>query len=268
MHATLSKNAIYWAAGIAATAIVAVSTTLFVWLPINWPGAQAPLAVSPAAEPAAMPSPTLAPAAAPANGPTAASEPTPNTPVVQRPAFDVVRVEPTGDAVIAGHAAPKAAIELRSDGRVVAQASADASGDFTMLPPPFSAGGHRLELATRTGEAAAVLSDPVAIDVPAPAVKASNSTAPAAPRADAFAIPSAGEASTPGSEFKPDAASARATAPGSVHPTNAARVLMRTVPATETGLHKSLSTAVRSPEAMPEPMPDGEAEPARGGGHR
>jgi hypothetical protein len=98
-----------------------------------------------------------------------------------------VRVEPTGDAVIAGRAAPNARIELRDDGRVVAQTSADALGEFTMLPPPFSAGEHRLELAARTGEAAPVLSESVAIDVQAPTVKASNSTAPAD---DHLAIPS------------------------------------------------------------------------------
>ncbi|MGA2795383.1 MAG: peptidoglycan-binding protein, partial [Roseiarcus sp.] len=95
----------------------------------------------------------LEPAAAPAKARTAASELSLSKPALLRPAFDIVRVEPTGDAVIAGHAAPKAVIELRDDGRVVAEASADASGDFTMLPPPFSAGGHRLELAARTGDA-------------------------------------------------------------------------------------------------------------------
>ncbi|MGA2793064.1 MAG: hypothetical protein ABSE69_05950 [Roseiarcus sp.] len=189
-----------------------------------------------------------------------------STPTVQRPAFDIVRVEPTGDAVIAGHAAPKASIELRADGRVVAQANADASGDFTMLPPPFSAGEHRLELAARTGEAAAVLSDSVAIDVPAPAVNAS--TAPAAPRADALAIPGAPAASTPGSaSSKPDAASARASAPGSVHPANAARVLLRTFRATDTGRRESLPAAVRSSEPTAEPLPEGETGAVRAGGH-
>ena len=130
-----------------------------------------------------------------------------------------------------------------------------------MLPLPFSAGGHRLELAARTGEAAVVLSDSVAIDVPAPAISVSNSTGPAAPRANAATIPGAGAASTPGSALsKPDVASTRATAPGSVHPANAARLLMRTIRATDTGL----SATVRSPEAMP----DGETEPVHGGGHR
>jgi hypothetical protein len=276
LHAMLSKNAIYWVAGIAAAAIAVVSAALIVRLPIAWPSAQEPPAVvSPSAN---------STVATPADGPTAASEPSPSKPAVQRPAFDVVRVEPTGDAVIAGHAAPNAAIELRADGRVVAHASANESGDFTILPPPFSTGGHHLELDARTGEAAAVLSDSVAIDVPAPAAKASTSIAPAAPRADVseapratVAIPSAAAASTPGiASSKPDAVSAppadrgvAASAPGSVAPAKAAHVLMRTIEATDAGRRKRLSAAMRSPEAMPEPMPDREAAaPVRGGGHR
>src|SRR5271170_5939856 len=54
----------------------------------------------------------------------------------QRPAFDVLRLEPGGAAVIAGHASSNAALELRADGQVVAEASADRLGDFTMSPPP------------------------------------------------------------------------------------------------------------------------------------
>jgi hypothetical protein len=100
-------------------------------------------------------------------------------PTEQRPAFDVLRLEPDGAAVIAGHASSNAALELRADGRVVAQATADRLGDFTISPPPFAVGPHRLELATRSGTSPPVLSDPVAIDVPrheaeAPAPPSSN----------------------------------------------------------------------------------------------
>jgi hypothetical protein len=263
LRATLSENTTYLGAGIAAVAVAAVGAALLVGLPVTWPGAHAPPAPSPSAEPA-TPAPALAPTAATANEPTSAPEPSPSSPAAERPTFDIVRVTATGDAVIAGHAAPKATIELRDDGRVVAQASADASGDFTMLPPPFSAGEHRLELAARTGEADAVLSDSVAINVPAPAVKVSN--APAAPRADAPAIPGAPAASTPGgASSNPDAASAPAGAPGSVHPANAARVLLRTFRATDTGRREGLPDAERSPE--PEPAPYSETTPMRAGGH-
>jgi hypothetical protein len=270
LRASLSGNTTYWGAGLAAVTAATLGATLLLRHPINWPGAQLPPAVSRGENPmVATPAPALTVAAAPADGPTAAPELSPSAPAVQRPAFDIVRVEPTGDAVIAGHAAPKATIELRDDGRVVAQASADASGDFTMLPPPFSAGEHRLELAARTGEAPAVLSDSAVINVPVQAIKAS--AAPAAHRADALAIPRAPPASTPGSASpKPDAASARAGATGSILPAGAARVLMRTYRATDTGRRDGLSAAApaMAPKPAPEPMPEGDARPVHAGGHR
>jgi nucleoid-associated protein YgaU len=119
-----------------------------------------------------------------------------------RPAFDVVRVEPTGDAVIAGRASPRAAVELRSDGRVVAEVDADDSGQFAILPPPFSAGGHRLQLAARSGGSPEVLSDAIGIDVPAAAgaPAASPSPEPNPPPASPKPIapaPRPGEATAP-----------------------------------------------------------------------
>jgi hypothetical protein len=219
LHVILSKNVLYCGAAIAAVAIAAMSTTLIVRFPIAWPGAPGPAAVTSHSANSAVATPALSPAAelaaTSATALDAAAAPASlSKPALLRPAFDIVRIEPTGDAVIAGHAEPKAAIELRADGRVVAQASADASGDFTMLPPPFSAGDHHLELAARTDGAAAVLSDSVTINVPAPAVKGSTSTAPA----DAFTIPSAAAASAGGStSSKPDAASAPAGAPSGKH---------------------------------------------------
>jgi hypothetical protein len=88
-------------------------------------------------------------------------------PAIERPAFDVVRVDPTGETVVAGHATPKAAVELRDQGRVIAKVDADESGKFVMLPPPLPTGGHRLELAEQNGRAPVVVSDPVTIDVAA-----------------------------------------------------------------------------------------------------
>lgn len=259
----LSRKVLFCGAAIAVVAIAAASTALIVGVPIAWRGAQAPSALSSAPELAATPPPAAALASA--NGSAAAPEPIPNASAIQQPTFDIVRVEPTGDAVIAGHSAPKAVIELRDDGRVVAQTSADASGDFTMLPPAFSAGEHRLELAARTGEAAPVLSETVAINVQAPAVKAPISTAPA----DAFAVPSAAAASIDGNALsKPPVASALAGVPDFVHPANPARVLMRTFRAADTGRREGHSAAVRTPEALSEPMTGSDTAPVHAGGHR
>jgi hypothetical protein len=86
---------------------------------------------------------------------------------IERPAFDIVRVDPTGETVVAGHATPKATVELRDGGRVIAKVDADESGQFVVLPPPLPKGSHRLELAAQSGGAPVVVSDPVTIDVAA-----------------------------------------------------------------------------------------------------
>ena len=89
---------------------------------------------------AALSPPAAGSARAPAGDPPA---PMP-APVV--PDFDVVRVEPNGEAVIAGRAAPNAAVALLVDGKPVAQTRADAGGQFTILPPPLPTGSSELGL--------------------------------------------------------------------------------------------------------------------------
>ncbi|MEM7505468.1 MAG: LysM peptidoglycan-binding domain-containing protein [Pseudomonadota bacterium] len=49
------------------------------------------------------------------------------------PKFDVVRVDPEGQAVVAGRATPGAAVEILVDGEIVATETADASGNFVSL---------------------------------------------------------------------------------------------------------------------------------------
>src|SRR5271163_3130944 len=97
----------------------------------------------------------------------AAASSTPAEAAVVRPAFDVVRVDPTGETVVAGHAAPKAVVELRDGGRVIAKVVADEAGQFVILPPPLPPGSHRLELAASEGGPSTVVSDPVTVEVAA-----------------------------------------------------------------------------------------------------
>ena len=52
------------------------------------------------------------------------------------PTFDVARIEPTGEAVIAGRAAPGATVELLRNGELHDRAVADQSGQFVMIAPP------------------------------------------------------------------------------------------------------------------------------------
>jgi nucleoid-associated protein YgaU len=91
----------------------------------------------------------------------------------------VVNVDPTGDAVVAGRAAPNAKVELRDGGKTVAEATADASGQFVIIPPALAPGGHSLSLAAEPGKGTPETSEPVAVSVPAPETKA-VAAAPAA----------------------------------------------------------------------------------------
>ncbi|MEM7670988.1 MAG: hypothetical protein AAF317_17995, partial [Pseudomonadota bacterium] len=52
---------------------------------------------------------------------------------VDAPEFDVVRIDPKGQAVVAGRAEPGSEVEIVLDGKVVAREKADASGNFVSL---------------------------------------------------------------------------------------------------------------------------------------
>jgi len=62
------------------------------------------------------------------------------------PSFDLVRVEPNGESVIAGRAAPGATIELMRGDQVHARGVADASGLFAIVPPALPPGSHQVVL--------------------------------------------------------------------------------------------------------------------------
>lgn len=67
-------------------------------------------------------------------------------PAVTAPGFYVVRVEPTGDAVAAGQAAPNATVEMLVDGRPVASAQANGEGRFTLIAPALPIGNSEISL--------------------------------------------------------------------------------------------------------------------------
>jgi nucleoid-associated protein YgaU len=164
----------YWSGALGLVATAAASFVVFRQLPIASLQEQftlIPVVSSTASSTAATPAP--APAATPAK-PKVEVEANSVKATDQRPVFDIISVETTGDAVIAGHASPKAAVELRDDGLVLAKVSADASGQFAILPPPLSAGGHHLQLAARTDAATDALSDAVAVNVETTPAKTSS----------------------------------------------------------------------------------------------
>jgi nucleoid-associated protein YgaU len=63
------------------------------------------------------------------------------------PSFDVVRIEPTGEGVIAGQAAPGWTVKVESAGTVYGEATVDEEGAWSIvLDKPLPAGDHALAL--------------------------------------------------------------------------------------------------------------------------
>ena len=111
--------------------------------------------------------------APPGTGDTAAIDPQPKLPAPQEepkgsaiepeakadenvPSLDIVRVEPTGETVIAGRAAPNATIELLRDDKPFATAKTDATGQFAIVPPPLPTGNSALTLRSQGKDGKAV----------------------------------------------------------------------------------------------------------------
>ncbi len=148
----IPKN-ILLTAGATTTAVAAgVAGYLAMSRPAPAPLSPAPLMAS------AQPSPSADP---PAAAPVAAS-----VPPIAPPTFDVVRVEPTGETVVAGRAEPNVVVALLSDGAKIAEATSDASGAFVILPPPLPSGDHMLSLSEAGPQAPVSSAQTVAASVP------------------------------------------------------------------------------------------------------
>jgi nucleoid-associated protein YgaU len=179
----VSQSTLVWIGGAAASTVVAAGAVagalLWTHPSFLWPNPAPPQAVARAPEPMPPSVPPAAPAvetAAPAASAPAAGEAA-DSPL--KPAFDVVNVEPAGDAVIAGRAAPNAKVELRDAGKTVAEATADASGQFVIIPPALAPGEHSLSLAADAGKGTPEASEAVAVSVPEPETKPVVAAAPA-----------------------------------------------------------------------------------------
>ncbi|ODA66543.1 hypothetical protein A7A08_02667 [Methyloligella halotolerans] len=63
------------------------------------------------------------------------------------PSFDVVRIEPTGEGVIAGRAEPAWGVEVQSNGTGIASTKADPAGQWSVvLDKPLGKGEHNLQI--------------------------------------------------------------------------------------------------------------------------
>jgi nucleoid-associated protein YgaU len=101
---------------------------------------RAPLAPAPApsAEPAKP---------APATASTGPAAPAAIPPAAQRPSFDVVRINPAGDAVIAGRAPPGAEVIIKDGDTIIGRVKADSRGEWVFVPDkPLASGDRQLSL--------------------------------------------------------------------------------------------------------------------------
>jgi nucleoid-associated protein YgaU len=145
------------------------------WLKTRLPAADAPLElhanVGPERQSAVPPSAHLFEdqnaGIGPGKAPAPAASVDPSSPMLPPPQFDVVRVEPTGEAVIAGHTVPNAQVAVIANGKIIAEGKSDASGQFAFVPPPLAPGEYGLSLRLTPLSGPSVASDQtVAVSVP------------------------------------------------------------------------------------------------------
>ena len=176
---------IFVVAVISALAAIGVSAWRLIDMQSSAPVAQAPVppianqALEPGRAPASTPpsnqppsvkaDPPASQAAAPQSqkaDPKPAPDLAPELAPLPLPSFDVVRVEPGGETVVAGRAAPKSQVTLLSGVRLLGQIGADADGNFVILPQALSPGEHVLSLRSRLGEQEVASQQTVTMVVP------------------------------------------------------------------------------------------------------
>lgn len=77
-----------------------------------------------------------------------------------KPTFDIVRVNPQGDTVIAGRARPNSEITVLQGDKVIGRARADKRGEWVLVPQtPIAPGTHTLTIVSRRADGTEVSSD-------------------------------------------------------------------------------------------------------------
>jgi nucleoid-associated protein YgaU len=86
----------------------------------------------------------------------------PATPVA--PSFDVVRISPEGDAVIAGRAPPLSKVIIRDGDAVIGEATADARGEWVFVPDkPLLSGNRQISLEATNEDGVIIPSESVVV---------------------------------------------------------------------------------------------------------
>jgi nucleoid-associated protein YgaU len=130
----------------------------------------------------------------PAATPPAAGTPAPAAPEGEAPSFDVVRVEKSGETVIAGRAMPDSDVNVTTkDGTSIGRARADSAGSWAIVTEqPLGPGSHEIGIESQGAQGEARLSeDVVVVVVPkkiAPAKPAAESGAASPPPASGQSV--------------------------------------------------------------------------------
>lgn len=113
---------------------------------------------------------TAARIAAETSAQTSAKDGGPKTSSQVRPSFDVVRVDPSGDAVMAGRALPGSTVIILDNGKPIGEVTADNRGEWVFVPTkPLTAGNRELTLTMRLADGKTVQSDDIVVlAVPGP----------------------------------------------------------------------------------------------------
>ncbi|MHC8494547.1 Ig-like domain-containing protein [Thalassospira sp. SM2505] len=100
--------------------------------------------------------------------PEPATTPESDAPEITNPSFDVVRIGPDGNAVIAGRAAPNSKVRIREGEEVIGEATADERGEWVVLPgKPLASGDRELSLESEDATGAvAKAEDKVVVLIP------------------------------------------------------------------------------------------------------
>ena len=99
------------------------------------------------------------------------------------PSFDVVRVEPSGETVIAGRTTPRSLVTLYDGTVALGSVTADSAGQWVLvLDTPLAPGTHELSLEAKSTDGGILLSaNVVVVSVPQPRVAAASQPAQTQP---------------------------------------------------------------------------------------
>jgi len=181
----------------------------------------------------------------------------PATPPVDVPRFDIVRVEPSGETVIAGIAEPEAMVEVLNGPEPVASAEANERGEWALvLETPLPPGTHDLGIRTTSPDQSQVTlsNQRVAVSVPesadeAPLVVLNEPDAPSrVMQLPVGAAPAAG----------PEVAAAEAQADAMTGPSPSGETGVASAPQAES----TAEMAAGSDEAKMATVPEPTAEPS------